>query len=84
MNQHTRQMISSHICRIKKQKITRPKRKEELPDFNFEDYDQFKSHQRETKSSATKSVAEEINDLSPEIKALIIAGVLDKKDYRDY
>ena len=68
----------------KKQKITRPKRKEELPDFNFEDYDQFKSHQRETKSSAPKSVAEEIDDLSPEIKALIIAGVLDKKDYRDY
>lgn len=28
-----------------------------------------------------KSIAEQINDLSPELKAMLLAGVLDKKDY---
>lgn len=68
----------------KKQKITRPKRKDELPEFDFEDYDRFKLHQNRSDKTTSKSIADEINDLSPEIKAMIIAGVLDKKDYNDY
>ena len=28
-----------------------------------------------------KSIAEQINELSPELKAMLLAGVLDKKDY---
>ena len=31
--------------------------------------------------TSKKSVAEQIQELSPELKALLIAGVLDKKDY---
>ena len=68
----------------KKQKITPPKRKEELPDLKFEDYDQFKSHQRWSRTEVQKTIAEEIDSLSPELKTIIVAGVLDKKDYSDY
>lgn len=32
-------------------------------------------------TSKNKSIAEQINDLSPELKAMLLAGVLDKKDY---
>ena len=39
------------------------------------------SRRRRRMEEKTKSVAEEINSLSPELKVLIIAGVLDKKNY---
>lgn len=63
--------------------ITRPNRKENLPNFNFESFDNYKK--RQTKNlNKDKSLTEQINDLSPELKALIISGALNKKNYEEY
>ena len=61
--------------------VTQPFRKS-LP-TNFEGLNiDLPSRRRPIKEN--KSIAEQIQDLSPELKALIVAGVLDKKDYGEY
>ena len=59
--------------RMKKDKITFPEMKfnsEFVPTFDLDEFDRPKP----------KTIAEQIKSLSPELKALIVAGVLDKKD----
>jgi len=41
----------------------------------------YSPRRRKRADQQPKSVAEEIDNLSPELKAIIFAGVLDKKDY---
>ncbi len=64
----------------------RPVRK--MPDFDggmFDDdlFDDmtFGSSRRRRQKPENKTVAQQIKELSPELKVLMIAGVLDKKDY---
>lgn len=47
----------------------------------FRDDDEFDSP--EIKSDENKSLAEEIDDLSPELKAMLIDGVLERKNFDD-
>ena len=48
---------------------------------DFKDRTMPYTPRRRMENKKPKSVAEEIQNLSPELKALIITGVLDKKDY---
>ncbi len=63
----------------KKQDISKPKRIE-LPS-DFKDMSMPYMPRRRSRSQKPKNVAEEIKSLSPELKAMLIAGVLDKRDY---
>ena len=54
-----------------------PMRKLMNDDFGFP-YDGFGNRKKEKED---KSIKEQINDLSPELKAMLIAGVLDRKKY---
>ena len=55
-------------------------RKHLPPDFEnlAREYDPRRDR---AKTEGKKTIAEQIQDLSPELKALIVAGVLDKKDF---
>ena len=68
----------------KKQKISRPTKRENLPDFDFEDFDKYKRRQSRHIQSTPKTIADQFNELSPEMRALIISGALDKKNYEEY
>ncbi len=70
----------------KKQTITKPSRKDNVSDFDLEDYEMFnrRHRQRSAFQPSSKSISEQFDDLTPEMKALIIAGVLDPKDYSKY
>ena len=63
----------------KKQDISKPKRVELPSDFN--DLSMPFVPRRRRVNTKPKSVSEEIKGLSPELKAMLIAGVLDKKNY---
>ena len=63
----------------KQKSISKPSRVD-LPK-DFVDTTLPYSRRRRRVEEKPKSVAEEIKSLSPELKALIIAGVLDKKNY---
>ena len=65
----------------KQSNMTKPKRAELPPDFVDRTEDYFPRRRGANKVEKTKNVAEEIKSLSPELKALIIAGVLDPKDF---
>lgn len=58
---------------IKKDSIKFPEMKLNSPDFITSDYETYLK-------KPEKTIAEQIKSLSPELKALIVAGVLDKKD----
>lgn len=63
----------------KRKSVTAPKRLEIRPENDdLESYSSFKS--RRMQRNQEKSLAEQIRDLRPELKALIISGVFDKKD----
>ena len=65
---------------LKKRKpTTRPSRMELPADFKDRTMPYMPRRRRFEKKP--QSVAEEINNLSPELKAMLIAGVLDKKDF---
>ena len=59
---------------------TKPKRVE-LPEDFIDRTEDFFPRRRRRIAEKPKTVAEEIRNLSPELKALIISGVLDKKDF---
>lgn len=71
----------------KKNNTDKPERK--YPDFDggvfdddlFDDLTFGESRRKRKSSQDSKSIKEQINDLSPELKVLLLAGVLDKKDY---
>ena len=71
--------FEDYIAR-KKQNITKPQRIELPKDF-VDRTSPYLPRRRDMRDQKPKNVAEEIKSLSPELKALIIAGVLDKKDY---
>lgn len=61
--------------------LTKPIRNELPKDFVDTTMPYMPTRRRLRKKEEPKTVAEEIRSLSPELKALIIAGVLDKKDF---
>lgn len=67
----------------KSENISKPERKEdafnmgELDDDLFSDMDFTKMRRRMKK----KTIAQEIEDLSPELKAMLLTGVLDRKEF---
>lgn len=63
----------------KKKDVTKPKRIEFPSDFK--DLSMPFEPRRRSRVQKPKNVSEEIQSLSPELKAMLIAGVLDKKDY---
>ncbi len=64
----------------KKQDVSKPKRVE-LPS-DFKDISMpYMPRRRARQSEKPQNVAEEIKSLSPELKAMLIAGVLDKRNY---
>ena len=63
----------------KKKNVTKPKKLEMPP--NFKDMTMPYTRKRREIEKKPQSIAEEISNLSPELKAMIIAGVLDKKNY---
>ena len=63
----------------KKQDVSKPKRVE-LPS-DFKDMSMPFVPRRRVRNQKPKNISEEIKGLSPELKAMLIAGVLDKKDY---
>ncbi|MBQ8615783.1 MAG: hypothetical protein IJ415_04380 [Clostridia bacterium] len=64
----------------KQKNITRPSRVNLPKDF-MDRTEPYMPRRRRRMEEKPKSVADEIRSLSPELKALIIAGVLDKKDF---
>lgn len=65
----------------KSKRISPPKRN--FPTPNFSDFEGFRPRPIMSKQSEQKTVAEEIKSLSPQLKALILSGVLDRKDFED-
>ena len=69
---------------IKRRRVSAPKRNEP----KLKDFPSFESHFRPPiftqPKQKPKSIAEEINSLSPELKALIISGALEKRDFDDF
>lgn len=63
----------------KKKDVSKPKRIE-LPS-DFKDMSMPFAPRRRVRNQKPKNISEEIQSLSPELKAMLIAGVLDKKDY---
>ncbi len=72
--------IQSYV-EYKKKNITKPQKVEMPP--NFKDMSMPYIPRRRGVDKKPKTVAEEINNLSPELKAMLLAGVLDKKNYDD-
>lgn len=70
--------IQSYVD-YKKKNITSPQ-KIQMPG-DFKDVTMPYMPRRKPTKPKPKNVAEELRSLSPELKALIIAGVLDKKNY---
>lgn len=64
-----------------KQKNTTKPSRVELPMDFMDRTEPYMPRRRRGFDDKPKSVAEEIRSLSPDLKALIIAGVLDKKDF---
>lgn len=75
----TKPEIQSYLD-YKKKNVTKPQRIEKLPNFATEDYLPPRLRRR-PQPKKPESIAEEIQQLSPELKAMILAGVLDKKDF---
>lgn len=71
--------FEDYIAR-KKQNLTKPQRIELPKDF-IDRTSPYLPRRRDFREQKPKNVAEEIKGLSPELKAMLIAGVLDKKDF---
>ncbi len=68
----------SDFAEIKKKKVSAPKRNFPKPEFDSFIKD-FPPPRRIEPKAQEKSIKEEINSLSPQLKALIISGALDRK-----
>ena len=64
----------------KKQDLSKPKRVELPSDFKDMSMS-YMPRRRARQAEKQKNVAEEIKSLSPELKAMLMAGVLEKRDY---
>lgn len=64
----------------RKNNITRPSRVELPKDF-MDRTSPYIPRRRRRENKKPKTVAEEINSLSPKLKAMIIAGVLERKNF---
>ena len=64
----------------KRKPVTKPQ-KVELPEGFVDRTMPYIPQRRMSDIKKPKTIAEEIESLSPELKAIIVAGVLDKKDY---
>ena len=64
----------------RRKSVSKPSRLE-MPDDFVDRTMPYSSRRRRIENKKPQSVAEEIQNLSPELKAMIIAGVLDKKDF---
>lgn len=71
--------IQSYID-FKKKNLSKPKRVEMPKDFKDITMP-YTPRRRRSQDKKPQSVAEEIQNLSPELKALIISGVLDPKNF---
>lgn len=69
----------------KHKRVSRPKRVEENyeENLNFEDFNSYQARfaPRKSDKAQDKTIKEQFDELSPELKAMILAGVFDKKDY---
>lgn len=68
----------------KHKRITQPKRveNESKENFDIEDYNSYRARFAAKKSrEQDKTIKEQFDELSPELKAMILAGVFDKKDF---
>ena len=69
----------------KRKQVSHPKRLEEnfAENLNIEDFNSYQARfaPRRNDKSQDKTIKEQFDELSPELKAMIIAGVFDKKDY---
>ncbi len=61
--------------------VTKENTSDNFNELSDEMFETFKSNKPKEKKEEPIDVATQIQELSPEIKALIIAGILDKKDY---
>ena len=64
----------------RKERMTKPSRVD-LPEGFIDRTQPYLPRKKQRQSEQPKSVAEEIRSLSPELKALIFAGALDKKNF---
>ena len=64
----------------KKNRVTSPIKIEPPDDIFTEEYIPSRLRRKKTEKE-NKTIIEQIEDLSPELKALLLAGVLDKKDF---
>lgn len=70
--------IQSYV-EYKKKNTTKPKRVDMPP--SFKDMSMPYVPRRRIVEKKPQTIADEINSLSPELKAMLIAGILDKKNY---
>ncbi len=64
----------------KRKRVSAPKRNNPIP--NFRDFERFSQSRPVVRQPVEeKSIKEEINSLSPSLKALIISGALNKRDF---
>ena len=66
---------------FKREQTKSPFRIQEPNDVFTEDYLPLRLRRKQKEA---KSIPEQIKDLSPELKAVLLAGVLDKKDYDEF
>ena len=64
----------------RKKTITLPRPKDN-PFIQTEDYIPSRFRRRKLQKQENKSIAEQIQDLSPELKVMMFSGVFDKKDF---
>ena len=67
---------------LKREQTRSPYRLKEPDDVFTEEY--LPPRLRRKKQQVNKPISQQIKDLSPELKAMLLTGVLDKKDYDDY
>ncbi len=65
----------------KSKRLTHPKRN--FPTPTFADFEGFRPRPIVSGQQNEKTIQEEIKSLSPQLKALIISGALDRKDFDD-
>lgn len=65
----------------KSKRISAPKRN--FPTANFSNFEGFRPNQTNKPKPKEQTVLEEFKSLSPQLKALILSGALDRKDFDD-
>ncbi len=70
-----------NYLKYRNENTTHPKKIEHGKDFMDMTTDYLPQRRRSRQNQKPKNIAEEIKSLSPELKALIISGALDKKNF---